>query len=194
MAVLTIPEENRTLHDPEEIRRYLPAFGIEYDRWPLSPEIEKDSSSEAILEAYAERIDVVRKQGGYAKVDIINVDSSTPGLDAMLAKFCAEHWHDEEEVRFIVYGRGVYHVHVGGRVAKLEVEAGDMIRVPRGTLHWFDLCSEREIKTIRFFQDPTGWTPYYTDSALEKQFQPVCFGQSHLPGDKSLDVAWLNLK
>lgn len=194
MAVLTIPEENRTLDNPEEIRKCLPTLGIEYDRWPLSPEIGKDSSSEAILEAYAERIDEVQKQGGYRKVDVINVNSSTPGLDAMLAKFCTEHWHDEEEVRFIVHGRGVYHVHVDGRVAKLEVEAGDMIRVPRGTLHWFDLCSEREIKTIRFFQDPAGWTPYYTDSALEKQFQPVCFGQSYLAGDKSLDVAWLDPK
>jgi 1,2-dihydroxy-3-keto-5-methylthiopentene dioxygenase len=195
MAVLTISEENRTIQDAEEIRRCLPAFGIQYEHWELSPKIGTDSSSEAILQAYAERIDEVQKQGGYEKVDVVNVNSSTAGLDAMLAKFSTEHWHDEEEVRFIVYGRGVYHVHASdGRVAKLEVEAGDMISVPRGTLHWFDLCSEREIKAIRFFQDPAGWTPYYTDSALEKQYQPVCFGQSYISGEKILDAAWLSPK
>ncbi len=188
MAVLTIPEENRVMRDCEEIRRCLAGFGIEYDRWQLSPEINKDSSSEAILEAYAERIDEMQKRGGYAKVDVVNVNSATPGLDAMLAKFSTEHWHDEREVRFIVHGRGVYHVHADGRVAKLEVEAGDMISVPRGTLHWFDLCSEREIKAIRFFQDPAGWTPYYTDSTLEKQYQPVCFGESYLRGSEGSDA------
>ena len=29
----------------------------------------------------------------------------------MLAKFSTEHWHDEDEVRFIVRGRGLFHIH-----------------------------------------------------------------------------------
>lgn len=195
MAVLTITEENRTLRDRQQIREHLAEIGIEYDRWELLPQIDKDSSSEAILEAFAERIEEVRERGGYAKVDVVNVNAATPGLDSMLAKFNTEHWHDEEEVRFIVHGRGVYHIHSPtGSIAKLEVEPGDMIRVPRGTLHWFDLCSEREIKAIRFFQDPAGWTPYYTYSALEKQYEPVCFGRSYFPGEMALDTAWRNPK
>ena len=35
----------------------------------------------------------------------------TPNLDAMLARFSSEHRHDEDEVRFIVEGRGVFHIH-----------------------------------------------------------------------------------
>lgn len=195
MAVLTIVEENHTLDNAEDVREYLAGIGIEYERWELLPAIDKNSSSEAILQAYAEQIERVKENGGYAKVDVINVNSSTPGLDAMLAKFSTEHWHDEEEVRFIVYGRGVYHVHPEGRpVARLEVEAGDMIRVPRGALHWFDLCTEREIKAIRFFQDPAGWTPYYTHSAVEKQYEPVCFGPNYLAGEQISGITWPVLK
>lgn len=198
MAVLTVVDENRTIRDLGQVREYLAGAGIEYDRWQLVPGVDKDSTSEAILHAYSDQIQKVQRQGGYAKVDVVNVNASTPGLDAMLAKFSAEHWHDEEEVRFIVHGRGVYHVHPPeGPIAKLEVEPGDMIRVPRGTLHWFDLCSEREIKAIRFFQDPSGWTPYYTHSALETQYQPVCFGQTYLPGEKVAPdekAAWLGPK
>ena len=83
-----------------------------------------------------------------------------PGLDAMLANFSTEHTHDEDEVRFIIAGRGIFHIHpLEGDVVAIEVEAGDMIRVPRGTRHWFDLCSDRRIRAIRWFQDKSGWTP-----------------------------------
>ena len=47
----------------------------------------------------------------------------TPNLDAMLAKFSREHWHDEDEVRFIVEGRGLFHVHPqNGPVFAIEVD------------------------------------------------------------------------
>ena len=109
--------------------------------------------------------------------DVIDVKPETPNLDAMLAKFSREHWHDEDEVRFIVEGRGLFHIHPAeGPVFAIEVEAGDLIRVPRGTHHWFDLCAERRIRAIRLFQDPSGWTPHYTDSGIDQGFQPVCFG------------------
>lgn len=195
MALLTIVDQERVLDGAEDIRRYLAVIGIEYERWTLLPGIVQDSDSEAILKAYAEQIERVKKFGGYTKVDVIDVNPATPHLDSMLAKFSTEHWHDEEEVRFIVHGRGVYHIHPPDRsIAKLEVEAGDMIRVPRGALHWFDLCAEREIKAIRFFQDPVGWTPHYTNSALEKQYQPVCFGPNYVLDESLRTAAWPNLK
>jgi 1,2-dihydroxy-3-keto-5-methylthiopentene dioxygenase len=53
--------------------------------------------------------------------------------------------------------------------------------VPKGTHHWFDLCGDRRIRAVRLFQDPSGWTPHYTDSGVDRGFQPVCFGPSYLP-------------
>src|SRR5207237_4090595 len=103
-----------------------------------------------------------------------------------LAKFSREHWHDEDEVRFIIHGRGLFHIHPRpgsprGSVAAIEVEAGDLIRVPGGTWHWFNLCADREIRAIRLFKDPAGWAPRYTDSGVDSNFQPLCFGASYLP-------------
>jgi 1,2-dihydroxy-3-keto-5-methylthiopentene dioxygenase len=99
----------------------------------------------------------------------------------MLAKFNREHWHDEDEVRFIIAGRGLFHIHAtSGTVLAIEVEAGDLIRVPRGTLHWFNLCDDRRIRAIRLFQDTAGWTPNYTSSRVDENFLPVCFGLAHL--------------
>ncbi len=124
---------------------------------------------------------MLKQRGGYVTADVIDVKPETPNLDVMLAKFSREHWHDEDEVRFIVEGRGLFHVHPhSGPVFAIEVEAGDLIRVPRGTHHWFDLCGDRRIRAIRLFQDVSGWTPHYTESGVDKGFEPVCFGPAYV--------------
>ena len=40
--------------------------------------------------------------------------------------------------------------------------------------------SERRIRAIRLFQDQSGWTPHYTDSGVDKDFQPLCFGPAYV--------------
>jgi 1,2-dihydroxy-3-keto-5-methylthiopentene dioxygenase len=177
--VVRIPEEGRKITETEAIRQYLAGINIEYEIWEPSQPIQPDASSDEILQAYSADIDKLKARGGYVTADVVNVNPQTPGLDAMLAKFSREHWHDEDEVRFIIHGRGIFHIHPrNASVVAIEVEAGDLIRVPRGTWHWFDLCSDRHIRAIRLFQDPAGWTPVYTDSGADARFEPVCLGRS----------------
>ncbi len=182
MAVLRIPEENRTLSDAAEIIAYLSAIGIDYERWDVAPRVPATATSDEILAAYSPEIDLLKQRGGYVTADVIDVGPETPGLDQMLAKFSREHWHAEDEVRFVVEGRGVFHIHPQNRpVVGIEVEPGDLLRVPLGTLHWFDLCPDRRIRAIRLFQNPAGWTPHYTGSGIDQGFQPVCLGHSYVP-------------
>jgi 1,2-dihydroxy-3-keto-5-methylthiopentene dioxygenase len=182
MAVLRIPDDQRSLQEHNEIRDYLAGIGIDYERWPLADSVTPDASAEQILSAYAPQVDQLKRRGGYVTADVIDVDADTPGLDAMLAKFNIEHCHDEDEVRYIVAGRGLFHIHPqASPVVALEVEAGDLIRVPRGTLHWFDLCADRRIRAIRLFQDTSGWTPHYTSSGLDRNYEPVCWGPRYIP-------------
>jgi 1,2-dihydroxy-3-keto-5-methylthiopentene dioxygenase len=179
MAVLQIPEQNRTITGKSAVGDYLAEIDIEYDVWEPSQPLSADASQEDILRAYSAEIEKLKARGGYVTADVINVNPQTPGLDAMLAKFSREHWHDEDEVRFVVQGRGIFHVNPRtSPVVGIEVEPGDLIRVPRGTLHWFDLCTDKQIRCIRLFQDPTGWTPLYTDSGVDAKFEPVCMGRS----------------
>jgi 1,2-dihydroxy-3-keto-5-methylthiopentene dioxygenase len=183
MAVVRIPEENRTLTDNQAAGAYLIGRGIEFERWTPDGHVPDGASADAILAAYAGKIDELKARGGYVTADVIDVKPETPGLEAMLARFSSEHWHDEDEVRLIVEGRGLFHVHPadGGPVFAIEVEAGDLIRVPRGTHHWFDLCGDRRIRAIRLFQDVSGWTPQYTKSGVDRGFQPICFGPAYFP-------------
>ena len=181
MAIVRIPEQKRTLKTKAAITEYLASINIEYQTWTPAHPTTPDAPQEEILAAYKKEIDLLKAKGGYVTADVINITAQTPNLDAMLAKFSREHWHDEDEVRFILAGSGVFHIHPQeGDIAAIEVEAGDLIRVPRGTWHWFDLCSDKQIRAIRLFQDAAGWTPLYTDSGVDKNFEPVCLGTSYV--------------
>lgn len=186
MAVVKIPSDNVTLTDTLDVTTFLAVRGIEYERWIPNGEVPANAPAEAVLEAYAQQIQALKRRGGYVTADVIDVNADTPNLDVMLAKFNKEHWHDEDEVRFIIAGRGLFHINAGDSVFVLEVGGGDLIRVPRGTHHWFDLCAEKQIRAIRLFQNPSGWTPHYTESGVDRGFQPLCFGPAYVGSIKSL--------
>jgi len=182
MALVRIPAQDVTLQDREAVTTFLGSHGIEYTRWAPEHDVGSGASPDAVLDAYAHEIEALKAKGGYVTADVIDVGPETPNLDAMLARFNREHWHDEDEVRFILEGRGLFHIHPADKaVFAIEVEPGDLIRVPRGTHHWFDLCAERRIRAIRLFQDPSGWTPHYTESGVDRGFQPLCFGPAYVP-------------
>ena len=39
----------------------------------------------------------------------------------------------------------------------------------------------RTIRAIRLFQDVSGWTPHYTGSGTDSNYQPLCFGPMYIP-------------
>jgi len=181
MARIRIQDENREIVDSQEICEFLKPFGIWYEKWDVEGRIESEATSEQILEAYAPEIDRLKKAGGFVTADVINVNPETPNLDAMLNKFNKEHTHSEDEVRFTVKGSGVFHINpTGGPVFAIQVEAGDLINVPRGTQHWFDLCDDKKIRCIRLFQDSSGWAPHYVENGVHEGYSPVCLGPAYV--------------
>jgi len=182
MATVAIPDENRVVSGFDQVRDCLAGAGIQYERWSANIEVAPDAEGDQILNAYSREIDRLKKEGGYVTADVIDVRPDTPGLEAMLARFNREHWHDEDEVRFIIQGRGLFHIRPReGPVLAIEVEEGDLIRVPRGMSTWFNLCSDLRIRAIRLFQDPAGWAPNYTDSRVDAGYEPVCLGTTYIP-------------
>ena len=111
MATVHVPDSNRSITDPVEINGFLAPFGIRYEKWDVEGRIGSAATDEEILNAYRPEIERLKAEGGYVTADVINVQSDTPGLDEMLAKFDKEHTHSEDEVRFTVEGSGVFHIH-----------------------------------------------------------------------------------
>ena len=181
MARIRVQDENREITDYQEIREFLEPFGISYENWDVEGRIGSEATNEEILDAYAPEIERLKEQGGFVTADVINVTPETPGLDDMLAKFNKEHTHSEDEVRFTIKGSGLFHIHPDDApVFAIQVESGDLISVPTGTQHWFDLCDDRTIRCIRLFEDTSGWTPHYVDSPVHENYTPVCMGPAYL--------------
>lgn len=178
MATVNVRDRKESFSDPKKISEFLADFGIWYRRFEGGDKLGAEPTNEEILAAYSEPIEKLKAEGGYVTADVINVTPQTPGIDEMLAKFDKEHWHDEDEVRFIVHGEGLFHIHPKeGPVFSIEVRKGDMINVPRGTLHWFHLSDKRTVRAIRLFQDPSGWTPHYTGSGVDAKYDPEFAGR-----------------
>ncbi len=183
MAHIWIQDSQQQITQRADIEIYLRRYGIWYEHWDVEGRVDVNAEAEDILNAYAPEIQRLIQRGNYVTADVINVSPSTPNLEALLDKFNKEHTHDEDEVRFVVDGSGVFHVNpVSNPVFAVEMHSGDLINVPRGTRHWFNLCGDKTIKTIRLFQDPSGWTPHYLDNSAHSNYEPLCFGPSYLPG------------
>ncbi|MEM6957917.1 MAG: cupin domain-containing protein [Myxococcota bacterium] len=126
----------------------LRAAGVHYEALPLDD--------------YQPRIDELRKAHGYIQQDEVALRPDTPGLDEALKKFDDEHLHDEDEVRFVLDGAGVFDIrHPDDRWMRVVVERGDLIVVPKGRYHRFELTDDKTIHCVRLFQDKSGWVPKY---------------------------------
>ncbi len=185
MASVYVPDTEQKIDDPQEIADFLKPFGIDYERWDVQGRVGPDASNEEILEAYAPEIERLKDAGGFVTADVINVTPETPGLDEMLAKFDKEHFHTEDEVRFTVKGTGLFHINPeNAPVFSVTVESGDLISVPNGTRHWFNLCGDRTIRCIRLFEDMSGWAPHYKEESEHEKYQPLCMGPGYFKSDQ----------
>ena len=189
MASVFIQDENREIKAPAEVAEFLKPYGIIFEQWDVEGRIGADATNDEILDAYSPEIERLKAEHGFVTADVINVTPETPGLDEMLAKFDKEHLHTEDEVRFTVKGSGIFHIHPeNGPVFGITVESGDLISVPKGTHHWFNLCSDRTIRCIRLFEDVSGWTPHYMEEPVHQKYSPLCMGPSYLDGGKGDDL------
>ncbi len=93
-----------------------------------------------------------------------------PNKEALRKKFLDEHTHSEDEVRFFVEGQGLFCIHKAGQVFLVLCEKGDLISVPEGTPHWFDMGSEPRFTAIRLFTHTEGWVARMTGNDIASRF------------------------
>ncbi|MBF6383479.1 1,2-dihydroxy-3-keto-5-methylthiopentene dioxygenase [Nocardia farcinica] len=153
----------------------LAAHGITFDRWPVLDDAAALSSDD-LLAHYADRIAALNADGRYRHIDVarIHPDDADPQWPqtarAARTKFLDEHRHAEDEVRFFAAGRGCFYLHLGAEVFAVVCEGGDLMSVPAGTLHWFDMGERPDFIAVRFFEEADGWVGDFTGDRISAGF------------------------
>lgn len=173
MATVTVANQQATFSAGGDTEAFLRENGVDFEVWPL-PETLKDLSGKAVLSKkeeervlkdYSNHLEREAKDRGYIESDMIVLNPETPGIEEMLARFDKSHYHDDDEVRFIFDGEGIFGFEPEGRPSfEVKVTAGDYIIVPAHSYHWFTLTDSKSIKAIRLFKDKSGWVPYYRNT------------------------------
>jgi len=157
-----------TTSDPAEIKERLNAVGVLFERWNADHELAADASQDDILAAYKTEVDRLSAQAGYQTIDVIRITPDNPKKDELRTKFLDEHTHDEDEVRFFVEGSGAFYLHLDDQVYQVVCPRDDLLSVPAGTQHWFDMGPEPEFTCIRLFVSPDGWVANFTGDKISQ--------------------------
>ncbi|WP_182882850.1 1,2-dihydroxy-3-keto-5-methylthiopentene dioxygenase [Microbispora sp. H10949] len=168
-------EDGRPLsrtRDQSEIARQLAPLGIRFEQWAAAARLSSTAGQDEVLEAYRADVDRLSAENGYRLVDVVRMHpgEADASREAEIAqareKFLSEHAHAEDEVRFFVEGRGCFYLHLDDRVYAVVCEAGDLLGVPAGTRHWFDMGRAPHFCAIRFFQEEDGWLAEFTGNPI----------------------------
>ncbi len=152
------------------IRDTLASVGVGFERWQAAAPIQPGAPAEQVIAAYRADIDRLIASDGYQSVDVISLAPDHPDRAMLREKFLNEHTHAEDEVRFFVAGSGLFDLHIQDQVYELLCMAGDLIRVPAGTRHWFDMGPEPSFVAIRLFNNPAGWVANFTGDGIAGSF------------------------
>ncbi|MFC4125296.1 1,2-dihydroxy-3-keto-5-methylthiopentene dioxygenase [Nocardia rhizosphaerae] len=161
--------------DFDEIDAELEKHSVGFTRWETRDDAAS-VDSDLLLASYAPCIASVNQSGRFQHIDIVRIhpDDDNPEWQATAAnaraKFLDEHRHAEAEVRCFAAGRGCFYLHVGDEVLAIVCEAGDVLAVPAGTLHWFDMGTRPDFVAIRFFEEADGWIGDFTGDKISARF------------------------
>jgi 1,2-dihydroxy-3-keto-5-methylthiopentene dioxygenase len=180
MTLLTVWNDNDPstpelqTRDFDTIRDVLAGLNARFSRWELK-ELSPEATQEEVLAAYADEIAEVNRQHGYTLVDAVSItraDTDEYRVQAAEArqKFLNEHQHDDDEDRFFARGSGVFYLHANGKVHAVFCEPGDLLSVPKDTTHWFDMGTNPDYVSVRFFHDDDGWVGHFTGSDVAAKF------------------------
>ena len=113
----------------------------------------------------AATIDTIKREHHYVDQDVVELSPATPNLDVVCAKFDKEHYHTEDEVRFVLEGDGIFDVRdASDRWIRIEVSEGDIIVIPANRHHRFFLTDRKHIRCMRLFANNDGWAPLYREA------------------------------
>jgi 1,2-dihydroxy-3-keto-5-methylthiopentene dioxygenase len=160
--------------DFETIVAALREHSVTLRRWPVRADAAGCDNAE-VLARYDDEIKRIMAAEGLRLVDAVQLHPEPTAeweqkAAAARSTFLEEHRHAEDEVRFFAAGTGCFYLHLGDKVYAVVCTAGDLLSVPAGTLHWFDMGPRPDFTAIRFFEEDDGWVGDFAEDSIASAF------------------------
>ncbi|CAG0920429.1 unnamed protein product [Notodromas monacha] len=138
---------------------------LEHALIPPQPVAESDLKTIGVLywkldpQNFDEDLDRIRVQRNYSYMDEIRIEpDSLENYEEKLKVFFSEHFHRDEEIRFVLAGSGYFDVRdKEDKWIRILVEAGDLIVLPAGIHHRFTMDTKNCILVKRLFVGEPVW-------------------------------------
>lgn len=182
-----LPEADKTPVLLEDYQPTLAKLGIKYGSWPIPEALKHNGKSlledsniqNTCLEMISEELSAFKQRFGYQSQDIVGLSPKIANLQAILSQFEREHHHTDDEVRVVLYGKGLFAFVFDQATEKkplaMVLEPGDWIVIPSYTRHWFTLDAqdpEQTVIALRIFKENPSWEAIYepllADGALPR--------------------------
>ena len=123
-----------------------------------------------MLAAYDSSVKRVQADGGYGTVDVLRLAKGTPNTAPMRRSFSTNTCTPKTKCASSSRARARSICTCDGKVYQAICVRGDLISVPAGTPHWFDMGPDPEFTAIRWFNNQEGWVPQYSGTAIAARF------------------------
>ena len=122
-----------------------------------------------------EDLDLLAQKRNYKNRDVVNLSLSTfPDLEAFnnkMKQFYKEHYHEDEEIRYILDGEGYFDVrNENDKWIRTKLVKNDLLILPAGIYHRFTLTNDSKyVKAVRLFKDEPKWEAINRDLGKESE-------------------------
>lgn len=153
-ALATLDTPNKVLTHAEDIASILAEHGVRFERWQPGP-LEKGASEAQMIAASQTQIDAL----GYSAVEVFSVGSDQPHKDELRAMHQKMRRFSEDHARLFIAGQGLYTLQVGDYLYAVRCEKNDLLVIPAGLSHGFDIGENPYCVTLCLSNSVRGLTP-----------------------------------
>ncbi|WP_109529556.1 cupin [Nocardia aurea] len=181
MALLCVTPETDSAQvllrteDDRQITEILEPLGVRFENWMVG-RVPMEASDQVLIEAYRPEIDAFNSDGRNRKAETITVrldETNQEWVKDVLAsrrKYFNEHTHSEDEIWFFADGGACFYIRAEGRVHILVTTEGDLLSLPAGMRHWFDMGLRPCFRAVRLYLTSEGFDGEFTGDKIADRF------------------------
>lgn len=140
---------NKVLNHADDIASTLAAVGLGYRQVELPAALRPGCEQAEFDAAYGLWLQALMGEQGHVRQELFNLQRNHPQKLELRARYLDEQVQASTSAWLFLGGFAQLSVHLDDYVYVLQGERGDLLTLPAGTRHWFDLGEEPHALVLR---------------------------------------------